>query len=104
MSKDMNELNFPLDKDVTRIPIEDGVIHAVTITEGNHSYLVNLALSMYTNEPCRICGTTITKDDLDLLVFAGYSQDDMARAAHGHCWERYPSLDKKTPRPEWVHQ
>lgn len=46
-----------------------------------------IAMLMYTNEPCRICGVLITRADLPDLVFAGYSKENDARAAHGVCWQ-----------------
>ena len=42
---------------------------------------------MYLGEPCRICGETI--EDIDGVVFAGYSKDSMARSAHGECWREH---------------
>jgi hypothetical protein len=57
---------------------------------------VKLILSMYEDEPCRICGKTIT--DASLAVYAGYSKDNKARSAHKTCW------DKDIPVSEWAHQ
>lgn len=62
-----------------------------------------MALSMYAGEPCRICGELITTDGVKTAVFAGYSESG-ARAAHKPCWDKYPSDEAGTPRPEWVHQ
>lgn len=59
--------------------------------------LTDLVMSFYTNEPCRICGKVINKDDLDGLVYAGYSDDNKARAAHKNCW------DNKPPQDKWAH-
>jgi hypothetical protein len=42
-----------------------------------------LALAMYENEPCRICGKPIV--DAAEAVFVGYSKDNKARAAHHDC-------------------
>lgn len=57
-----------------------------------------LALSMYTGEPCRICGQLMQYGDLSDTVWAGYSEGDRARIAHGHCW------DRQVPQEEWAHQ
>lgn len=57
---------------------------------------LKIALSMYENEPCRICGEIIT--DASLCVYAGYSSDNSARSAHEACW------DKNIPLSSWVHQ
>lgn len=46
-----------------------------------------VALMMYANEPCRICGRQITVMDVRTAVFAGYSDIRPARAAHRDCWE-----------------
>lgn len=49
---------------------------------------INIALSMYTGEPCRICGRILTMDDVRAgAVFAGYSKDNKSRAAHKLCWD-----------------
>lgn len=47
---------------------------------------IKMALSMYVDEPCRICGQMITWDDINDAVFAGYSTDNKSRSAHGECW------------------
>jgi hypothetical protein len=52
-------------------------------------HAARMALAMYTNEPCRICGRMIGVDDLKDLVFAGYSKRWPARAAHGRCWRGF---------------
>jgi hypothetical protein len=56
---------------------------------------VKIALSMYENEPCRICGELIT--DARKAVYAGYSADSKARSAHKTCW------DKRIPKPQWAY-
>ncbi len=48
---------------------------------------VGIALAMYINEPCRICGTPLTEDDIKTAVFAGYSSCNRSRAAHKQCWD-----------------
>lgn len=57
---------------------------------------VKLILAQYEDEPCRICGETIT--DASKCVYAGYSKDNKARSAHKTCW------DKNLPESQWVHQ
>lgn len=47
----------------------------------------HFALSMYVNEPCRICRRLITWEDISDAVFAGYSADNTARSAHKMCWD-----------------
>lgn len=96
---------LPRQEDVTTIDMGSHQFHAVKVTPENRSYLTQVALSMYSNEPCRICGELLTMDDLNSgAVFAGYSADSAARAAHKACWEQYPSDKEGTPRPEWKHQ
>lgn len=56
---------------------------------------VSNALAFYADEPCRICGELIKRPDLHDAVYAGYSQDNKARAAHGECWR------KNIPMCEW---
>ena len=63
-----------------------------------------MAMAMYTNEPCRICGQLITADDVKTAVFAGYSPDDKARSAHRECWDSgLPSHRWQYP-PEVAHE
>ena len=50
---------------------------------------LNLALAMYVHEPCRICGEWFTRDTVHDAVWAGYSKNEKARAAHKSCWEKY---------------
>jgi len=47
---------------------------------------IGMALAMYANEPCRICGKTITEADVSQALFAGYSQRGSSRSAHRRCW------------------
>jgi len=49
--------------------------------------LAEIVLSMYMDEPCRICGRNILREDLETIVFAGYSDDNTSRAAHKRCWD-----------------
>lgn len=49
---------------------------------------LSIALLMYANEPCRICGRSISVDEVRDAVFAGYSDRfPGSRAAHKRCWE-----------------
>lgn len=57
-----------------------------------------IALGMYVDEPCRICGERITVEQVGDAVFAGYSKDNMSRGAHKACW------DKQIPQEQWVKQ
>ena len=54
------------------------------------------ATLMYADEPCRICGRLITEDDLKEAVFAGYSEDNDGRCAHGRCWEGYLKISAES--------
>ena len=57
-----------------------------------------IAVDVYTGEPCRICGKLLTYDDmLDGAVHAGYSKDNVARAAHRGCWEAFGNA----PKAQW---
>lgn len=63
-----------------RLPAEEGIM--------SESVLLNMVLTTYVNEPCRICGRIITRDDIDSgAVFAGYSKDGGSRGAHKRCWD-----------------
>lgn len=61
-------------------------------------HLLDLAMSLYVGEPCRICGKNITQGDLQSIVWAGSSADFKARSAHEDCWKN--NKDKKS----WAHQ
>lgn len=56
-----------------------------------------MALAMYADEPCRICGENIDYEDLDGLKFAGYSEGCVSRAAHADCWDNRP------PKKDWAY-
>jgi hypothetical protein len=58
---------------------------------------LSVAVGMYANEPCRICGKLLEVSDLDTAVFAGYSEDSKSRAAHKVCWEARP------PQSKWAY-
>ena len=99
-----NELHsMPKDEDVTTFDFGDRTAQLVTITPENAAHLARIALSMYTGEPCRICGAMLTMEDMENgAVFAGYSIDNAACSAHKECWQRSPMVDGK-PGRDWVH-
>lgn len=66
-------------------------------TQTQHETLVNLAMAMYVDEPCRICGKMINPGDLRKLKWAGYSACNTSRSAHNQCWQE----DK--PKSEWAY-
>ena len=95
----INPLGLPRIEDITELDIADHHISIVTITDENRATLAEAALSMYANEPCRICGITLTMDDLrNGAVFAGYNVDNSVRSAHLSCWRA------DIPKSKWVHQ
>lgn len=95
---------MPKEDDVTTVQIDNHQLSVVEVTPENYKYLAKVALSMYANEPCRICGSLLTMEDMENgAVFAGYSNGSAARAAHKACWERSPSSDG-VPNKDWVHQ
>lgn len=58
-----------------------------------------IAIGMYANEPCRICGDLLTMDDvIDGAVFAGYSKNNTSRAAHKACWDA-----RKNDKANWTY-
>jgi hypothetical protein len=97
MSKRINILKLPKVDDVKEIDMGDYQLQIVNITEENRGAVLDAVMMMYTNEPCRICGKMITRDDLKKLVFAGYSKGNVSRAAHGECW------DKGIDKSEWSY-
>lgn len=61
--------------------------------------IIRILLAAYADEPCRICGKNISYSEvLEGAVFAGYSNDGMARSAHKECWSFRPA------EPEWIHK
>jgi len=53
----------------------------------DETQFIDLALAMYADEPCRICGHTLTLEDIKAgAIWAGYSADGKSRSAHKHCW------------------
>jgi hypothetical protein len=79
---------------------EEGIF-VCEITNENRRNLAHIALMMYADEPCRICGEAITKTDVYDAVFVGCSRDGKSRAAHKLCWQE--KTDHK-PDADWVHQ
>lgn len=59
-------------------------------TDEQKSSALELAMSMYAGEPCRVCGKDIETADLRTIVFAGYKPKDApgfgGRCAHHLCW------------------
>ena|SRR3990167_11396218 len=79
--------NYPRQEDVTQINTDNQQISIVRITDDNHDYLIEVALSMYLNEQCKYCGKTyITLDDLHDTVFAGFHEH--GRLACRSCWDK----------------
>lgn len=78
-------------------------IVVVPLTDENRPAMASFALSMYADEPCRICRRLLTMDDLrDGAKFAGYSVDGKARASHRVCWENFMELLRTLP-PDRLH-
>lgn len=73
------------------------VVIVPLINDDTRRTAAKLALSMYANEPCRICRRNIEPADLPSLVFAGYSRDGKARAAHRTCWDNFVELLQALP-------
>lgn len=88
----MNYKKLPKHDEVEQI----GDFKLVTLTDENRAHVAEIAFSMYTNEPCRICGELLTAKNRD-MVYAGYSEGDKSRAAHKACW------DSNTPKHLWAY-
>lgn len=73
------------------------VVIVPLINDDTRRTAAKLALSMYANEPCRICRRNIEPADLPSLVFAGYSRDGKARAAHRTCWDNFVEILQTMP-------
>lgn len=85
--------------DVERFQLGDLEISLVSVTEGSQNYLLEVALSMNEDEPCRICGELIK--DAKAVVWAGYSDDNKSRSAHKSCWDADISKSKRAyPKDE----
>lgn len=95
---------MPNNSEVSTITAENHAVHLVEITDENREYLARTALSMYANEPCRICGEPVTFDCLyDGAVWAGVSVDKTTSVAHKLCWQHSPMIDGAVP-VDWIHQ
>lgn len=69
----------------------------IPISDETREAALEMALSMYVSEPCRICRRALTRDDIREAKFAGYSRDGQARAAHRVCWQNFVELLQTTP-------
>jgi hypothetical protein len=111
MEHDHQYLVIAVERDETKLFTQTGVAELSYLIEfeqlevaasaalrilAEKSEVLDAVMMMYTNEPCRICGKMITRDDLRGLVFAGYSQGNVSRAAHGECWNKGISKSKWT--------
>lgn len=70
----------------------------------NSAAALAMALMMYANEPCRICGRQITAVDVKTAVFAGYSDVRPARAAHRECWDGMSDIVKSMSQKEMIRE
>lgn len=86
----MNFKKLPKHDEVEQI----GDFQLIKVTDENRDSVVEAALKMYENEPCRICGELIA--DARACVYAGYSHDNKSRSAHKTCW------NKNTPKYLWA--
>lgn len=61
-----------------------------------------LAGSIFIDKPCRICRQPLgwSEDDTTVGVYAGWSRDGEACAAHKVCWENFVELLQTTPAQE----
>ena len=49
---------------------------------------IDIALRMYADELCRICGHILTDEDIKAgAIWTGYSKDGKSRSAHKDCWD-----------------
>lgn len=64
--------------------------------------VVDFALSMYANEPCRICRRNIDEADVRGIVFTGYTKvgGKTSRASHGQCWRDLSEEEKARMKAE----
>lgn len=75
--------------DIAIIPLRD---------EDTRKIAAGFALTLYADEPCRICRKILTMADVhDGAKFAGYSRDGKARAAHRVCWENFVEMLETMP-------
>jgi hypothetical protein len=61
----------------------------------NRDAAMMLALAMYADEPCRLCGKTITAADLDSAVWVGYDDVKPGRCGHRACWAALPEDERQ---------
>lgn len=76
------------DSDVVVVPL---------MNDETRRIAAKLAMYMYSGEPCRICRRNIEPSDLPTLVFAGYSRDGKARAAHRTYWDNFVEILQTMP-------
>ncbi len=72
------------------------------LNDENRDAMAKIALSTYGYEPCRICGKILTNEDLQTAVFAGHSQDNRSRAAHGECWQQWGIAEMGDDTSHWA--
>lgn len=67
-----------------------------------HEQVVDIALSMYADEPCRICRRNIDEADVRGAVFTGYCEVDgrTSRSSHGQCWRDLSDEEKAKMKAE----
>lgn len=64
------------------------VVDLTKATDEQRSAVADMALRMYANEPCRICRRMITVEEINGIVFTGYTEVDgkVSRSSHRDCW------------------
>lgn len=98
MSEEINGL--PKAEDVTEVDAGGAHVTVVKLTPENRQHVFEAVMSTYL-EPCRICGVTLTRDDLNTAVWAGWgsrADGSGARAAHKSCWEA-----RKDDKANWAY-
>lgn len=67
-------------------------------TDEQRSSALDLTMSMYAGEPCRVCGKNIEIADLQTVVFAGYKPKNAlgfdGRCAHQLCWDNLSTNER----------
>lgn len=76
---------------------ESDAVIVPLISDETRRIAAKLALSMYANEPCRICRRLLSAADLPTMVYAGWSRDGKARVVHLVCWENFVELLQMLP-------
>lgn len=95
-----NWKRLPKQSEVQSFDLGDAKVQIVELTNENREHVLDAALSMYANEPCRVCGVLLTNEDVHTegrVVFAGYSHDNKSRCAHKACW------DQNYPKSQWAY-